>query len=85
MIVSAWIKRPDELLPADSVFFFNPAGNRIVNFHGRVAVVGRVLRLELLEELGIFFFALFRFTLVSGFEPLIETAEAEVTHVNLTN
>ena len=82
LVVAARIERSDEVLPAESVLSGHPVGDGLVDLLRRVAVVGRVLCLELVQELLVLVFAFLCFSDVAGVEPFVQAVEAEVPHVD---
>ena len=51
LIIAARIERPDDPGPVEAVVVGHPVGDRLVYDLGRVALVGRLFRLEFLHEL----------------------------------
>ena len=54
LVVSAWIEWPDELLPVELVLIGYPCRDGLINDVRRIAVVGRLLWLKLVQELVVF-------------------------------
>ena len=50
LVIAARVEGADEVLAADLVLVLDPLGHGLVDHGGRVAVVGRLLRLELVEK-----------------------------------
>ena len=82
LIVAARIERPDEVLLVQTVLAGHPVGDGLVDLLRRVAVVGRVLRLELVQELLVLVFAFHGLAGVPGVEPFVQAVEAEDPHVD---
>ena len=83
LVVAARIERPDEVLLVQPVLAGHPVGDGLVDLLRRVAVVGRVLRLELVQELLVLVFAFHGIAGVPGVEPFVQAVEAEGPHVDV--
>ena len=88
LVVSARIERPPEVLPVDSVLLLYPCRHDLVNVVWSVAVVGRLLGLELLQKLIVFLVPFLTVAVPSllPLEPLVvllrQLLEAEGRHVD---